>query len=144
MITMKQILQFIQNHWMLSSAFVVVLIALIFEEVKGKIGAVPRIPASSATLLLNRENAVIVDLRTQQVFASGHILGAINIGYADFDAYLKRIEPHKNHDLILVSDNDAHAASVGIKLQKQGFSKVHVLAGGLQAWKNAHLPLTKN
>jgi rhodanese-related sulfurtransferase len=141
---MNQILQFIQNHWMLSSAFVVVLIALIFEEIKGKIGGIPKIPAQSVTLLLNRENAVVVDLRNQQAFAGGHVLGAINIAYVDFDAHLKKIESHKNHILILVSDSDANTTSIGAKLQKQGFTKVYILAGGLQAWKDAHLPLTKN
>jgi rhodanese-related sulfurtransferase len=141
---MKQILSFIQNHWMLCSAFVAVLIALILEEVKGKIGGMPKISASGATLLINRENAVIVDLRTQPVFATGHILGAINIAYADFDAHLKKVESHKNHTLILVSDNDAHVTSISAKLQKQGFTKLHILAGGVQAWKDAHLPLTKN
>jgi rhodanese-related sulfurtransferase len=144
MIIMKQILPFIQNHWMLCSALAAVLIALIFEEIRGKMGGIPKISAQTVTLLLNRENAVVVDLRVQPAFISGHVLGAINVAYADFDAHLKKIESHKNHALILLSDNETHAASIGAKLQKQGFTKVYILANGLQAWKDAHLPLTKN
>lgn len=142
--TMKQILQFIQNHWMLCSAFGAVLMVLVFEEIRSKMGGIPKISAQTATLLLNRENAITIDLRSQQAFASGHILGAINIVRSDFDAQLKKIEQHKNHTLILVSDNDTDAASIGAKLQKLGFTKIHILSGGILAWKEAHFPLTKN
>jgi len=144
MITMKQLLPFIQNHWPLCAAAGAVLALLVFEEFKNKIGGIPRTSAQDATLLLNREHAVIIDLRNQKTFASGHILDSINMERADFDAHMKKIESHKNHTLILVDDTDANAASIGAKLQKNGFAKIYILAGGLQAWKDAHLPLTKN
>lgn len=141
---MKQLTQFIQNHWALCSAFGATLIVLIFEELKNKVGGISKISAQTATLLLNRENASIIDLRNQKTFASGHILGAINIARADFAVPIKKIERHKNHAVILVDDNDNNAISIGTKLQKQGFTKIYTLAGGIQTWKNARLPLTKN
>lgn len=144
MITTKQLIQFIQNHWALCLAFSAVLILIIFEEFKNKIGGIPKISAQNTTLLLNRENAIILDIRNQKTFANGHILGAINITPADFDVHTKKIEPHKNHPVILVDDNDTNTSSIGAKLQKHGFTKVYILAGGLRAWKEAQLPLTKN
>lgn len=143
MITTKQFVPFIQNHWPLCAAAVAVLALLVFEELKNKIGGIPRISAQDATLLLNREHAVAIDLRNQQAFASGHILGAINLARTDFDAHIKKIGSHKDNTLILIDDTDANAASIGAKLQKNGFAKIHILAGGIQTWKDAHLPLTK-
>jgi rhodanese-related sulfurtransferase len=143
MITMQQFLQFIQNHWALSSAFLVVLALLIFEELKNKIGGIPRVSPQNATIMLNREDAVVVDLRNQSAFENGHILGAINIVHADFAANIKKIESYKNRTLILVADQDSNAASIGAKLQKQNFTKIYVLTGGIQAWQSSSLPLTK-
>lgn len=141
---MKQLLQFIQNHWALCSAFGTVLALLIFEELKNQMGGIPKVSVQNAMLLVNRENAATLDLRNQKAFAGGHILGSINIARVDFDAHIKKIESHKNHAVILVDDNDAGARAVGAKLQKHGFAKIYILAGGLSAWKDAHLPLTKN
>jgi rhodanese-related sulfurtransferase len=144
MITMKQLLSFIPNHWPLCTAAGAVLAFLIFEELKGKMSGMPRTSVQDATLLLNREHAVTIDLRNQKAFASGHILDSINIVRTDFDAHIKKIESHKNHIIILVDDTDTDVASIGAKLQKNGFTKIYILAGGLRAWKDAQLPLIKN
>mgnify|MGYP000005133967 CR=1 FL=1 len=139
----KQILQFIQNHWMLCSAGGVVLALLIFEEIKGKLTGTPKISAQNAALMLNRENTLVIDLRNQKAFTSGHILGSMNIARADIDSSIKKLEVHKNKTLILVDDNDTVATSIVTKLQAQGFAKIYILADGLSSWKNAQLPLNK-
>lgn len=140
----KQLLQFIQNHWILCSAAAVIVFLLIFEELKNKITGTAKISVQDATLLLNRENSIVIDLRNQKSFISGHILNAINIARADIDQNLKKLEPHKNKTLILVDDHDNHALPIGTKLRSQGFAKVYVLAGGLSSWKDAKLPLNKD
>jgi rhodanese-related sulfurtransferase len=143
MVNIEQILQFIQNHWALCAAFGAAVILLIFEEARNKISGIPKISAHTLTMLINRENAATIDLRNQKAFASGHIIDSINIIRSEFDANLKKIEPYKNQPVILVDEMDANAATIGTKLQKQGFTKIHILTGGIQAWKNAKLPLTK-
>jgi len=143
MVNIEQIIQFIQNNWVLCAAFGAAIILLIFEEVRGKIGGISKISAHALTMLINRENAVTIDLRNQKAFASGHIIGSINIVRSEFDANLKKIETYKDQPVILVDDTDSNAETIGAKLQKQGFTKIHILSGGLQTWKNAKLPLTK-
>lgn len=145
MTNIKQLLQFIQNHWALCTAFGVTLALIAFEELKIKIGGggAPRISAHHTTLLLNRENAVALDLRNQKIFADGHILESINIVFADFDANLNKIESHKNRPIILVDDNESNTSSIAAKLRKHGFSHIYILAGGLRSWKDAQLPLIK-
>jgi len=144
MINTQQLLQFIQNHWALCLAFVATLAFLIFEELKGKMGGIARISPQNATILLNRENATIIDLRNQNAFSSGHIINSFNIERNGFDTHIHKIESHKNHPIILLDEADNHIAAIGTKLKKSGFTKIYLLSGGLQAWKNAQLPITKN
>ncbi len=139
----QQILQFTQDHWMLCTSFITILGILIFEEIKNKLSGIPRVLAKSAVLMLNRENALAIDLRSKAAFAGGHILGSISIVRAEIDQDLKKLEPHKDRPLILVDDQDSGAVAVGSKLQKAGFTKVYILAGGPNSWQDAQLPLSK-
>lgn len=139
----EQLLQFIQNHWILCSLFVTTLALIILEEIKSKLTTLTKLSARDATLLLNRENATILDLRNQKLFANGHIIGAINIARADIEQNLNKLEPYKDKSLILADEQDTDTFPVGHKLQAQGFTKIYVLAGGLQSWKDAQLPLIK-
>jgi rhodanese-related sulfurtransferase len=140
----KQILQFIQNHWMLCSASIVVLLLLIFEEIRGRITGLPKMSAQDVVLALNRENALVIDLRTKNAFANGHILGAINVVRTEIDQQLKKFENYTDRTLILVDDYDSDLSVVNAKLQKIGLTKIYALAGGLNSWKDAQLPLSKN
>lgn len=139
----EQILQFMQNHWMLCTAGVVVLSLIIFEELKDRIAGSPKISAQDTSLMQSRENALVVDLRNQKKFADGHILGSLNIVRADIEQHLKKIETHKDKALILVDDQDTGASQIRNKLHTKGFTKIFVLAGGINAWLEAKLPLTK-
>lgn len=139
----KQLLQFISNHWLLCTASVAILAFIIFEEMKGRITGILKISALDATLLLNRENAVVIDTRSQAMFANGHILGAINLTPNDIESNLKKLEPHKNQTLILVDEYGTNTSATETKLQQHGFTKIRILAGGLTSWREAQLPLAR-
>lgn len=139
----EQLLQFTQNHWILSSLFATTLLLIIIEEIRGNLSNLPKVSAQEVVLLLNRENATILDLRNQKAFINGHILNAINIPSTEIDQNSKKLEPYKDKILILVADNDTNAFPSGNKLRAKGFTKIYVLAGGLSSWKNAQLPLNK-
>lgn len=139
----EQILQFIQSHWWLCIMAVLVLGLIIFEEIKGKLLGIPKVSAQNTVLWLNRENAIVIDLRSKTAFANSHILGAINIVPTEIGQNLKKIEAHKNQNIILVSDQDAGIATTSSKLKLAGFTKIYGLAGGLSAWQDAQLPLSK-
>ena len=141
---MEQILEFIQNHWLLSLAGAAVLAVIIFEEIKGKVTGLSRLTVQDASLLLNREEVVIIDLRSTKDFSQGHILKSMNIPLNEFDQHLERIKPLKNQAVILVNSNDSMTSSIASKLHKNDFTRIYVLAGGINAWKEAKLPLNKN
>lgn len=139
-----QIIQFIHNHWLLCTMSILVLGFIVFEEIRSRLSGIPKVSAPNTVLWLNRENAVVIDLRSKAAFSSGHILGAINVVNTEFEQNLTKLEAYKNQIVILVSDQDDSAATIGSKLKNAGFTKVYVLAGGLTSWKDAQLPLSKN
>jgi rhodanese-related sulfurtransferase len=140
---MKQFFEFCQHHWTLWLLFVVVLIWLVFEEFKNKIGGIPRLNPQGVTMLINREDAQVIDLRSHNVFLQGHILGAVNVPRAEIAKETTSIDAYKKQPVILVDDNDAAALPIGVKLQKLGFTKLYLLAGGMQKWKDASMPVAK-
>jgi rhodanese-related sulfurtransferase len=138
-----QILQFIQNHWLLSSALLVLILWLIFEELKNRVKGIPKLSPQAAVLLLNRENAAVIDLRSQNSFFSGHINGAINLERNAINQDEQKLSSYKSRPLILVDEQEANALSVATKLRAQGFAKIYLLGGGLSSWKDAGFPLNQ-
>lgn len=139
---MQEIISFLENHWLLSLSFIIVFVLIIFLElIKQKKGAA-RLTPQQAILLMNHENAVVVDIRNPDSFMSGHIIGAVSLPLADIENKSNKLEKYKSQTIILACasgfDSDRAAAS----LTKKGF-KTLVLAGGLTAWRNADMPLTK-
>lgn len=140
---MKHI-EFIINHWQLWSALAVILGLLAFEEFKAKIFGIAHLNPSAATLMLNHENPVIIDVRKVEAYHKGHILGAINISIADDTIITETLSKYKDRSIILVDNNESETPSISRKLTKAGFEKVYTLAGGIVAWNNANLPMVNS
>ena len=101
------------------------------------------ISATDATLLVNREDAVFIDVRSAEEFASGHVPDAINIPREKVLARMAEIEKYKGRPLILNCASGMRSGSACRELQKRGFEKVFNLSGGVGAWAQAGLPLKK-
>lgn len=140
----EQLLDFIQNHWMLSLAGLFVLTLIILEETKNKVGGALKISAQKATLLINKETTVVLDLRNQKKFSEGHILNSINIEHSNIENKFKKLEAYRDKDIVLVADNEKNTATVAAKLNKKGFTKLYILSNGIAGWENAQLPLDKS
>lgn len=86
---------------------------------------------------------VVLDVRTAEEFASGHIKGAQNVDIAspDFQKNLARLDPAKTY-LVHCAAGGRSTRSLGI-LNKLGFKSIIHLDGGLNSWKEAGLPLEK-
>ncbi len=138
---MQDIVTFLQTHWALSLGLLIVFGLLVLLELlkqKQSLG----VTTSQATQLINRENAVIIDLRSADGYASGHILNAVSIPFAEFSEKLKKIEKYKTQPIILVCMTGADSVRALQTLQKQGY-RAYTLSGGLRAWREAELPLVK-
>lgn len=139
---MNQFTVFLQNHWVLWVTLIIVVALIIYEETKRNIGGVLKIGAQQLVNFMNHHDAVVVDLRSKEEFAHGHLLSALNIERADLEKNIHQLK--KNRPVILIGSIAKAALTAGMLLKKQGFEKIYVLDGGMVAWQKASLPLVKD
>lgn len=135
-----QIFEFASNHFILVSLFLVLLVAFIINE--GKQGGAAISPSNLVTLV-NREGAVIVDVRDGKEFGNGHIAGAVNIPVSSIDSRIVELESYKEKPVVLVCKIGQHASAAGRKFKAQGFENVRRLSGGMAEWTASNLPVVK-
>ena len=116
------------------------LIALIIYE--GKKGGT-KVDPVEATRLINREGAVVVDLRPSEEFSTGHITGSLNVSAEKLEQQLNSIKHSKEAPLILVCKTGNNSKVVGGSLLRAGYSNVNLISGGMMTWQGSGLPLSK-
>lgn len=101
------------------------------------------ISANEATVLINREDAIVVDVRTAAEFSAGHIPGSINVPADKVAERLGDLEPHRAKPVIVTCQTGIRAGGACSKLKQGGFERLYELSGGLGAWQTAGLPVKK-
>lgn len=128
----------------LSIAWVALLVAVLFTTFKGLMSKVKVITRGEATRLINKEDAVVVDLRQRDDFRKGHIAGSINLLPSDIKANnVGELEKHKAQPIIVVDGSGMQAQEPASALNKAGFEKVFVLKEGIAGWSGENLPLVR-
>ncbi|MCG6202174.1 rhodanese-like domain-containing protein [Psychromonas antarctica] len=141
---MQEYIDFFSNNLMLSVAWVAVAVMLVHSLVKDKISGVKGVSAQQATLMINKQNAIIVDVRATEEYKKGHIVNAKNITLSQIEqGNFAEIENHKQNPIILVCESGARSSSAASKLVKAGFTEVSNLISGMSGWTSANLPTTK-
>jgi rhodanese-related sulfurtransferase len=103
----------------------------------------PWVNTLEATQLINRNDALVIDLRSAEEYAKGHILGAKNLPLEELERRSGELERHKKKPVI-VHCADGNRAGGGVAaLRKLGFASVSNLSGGYAAWQQAGLPVEK-
>lgn len=138
---MEQLTEFITNHLVLSTLFVVLSGLLIRSMLTDLKQGGTSLEASGATLMLNRENAVMLDIRTAADFSEGHVINAINIPFSEFDNRAADLEKLRDRPIIVCCKTGTSASQSVASLKKLGFEKTYRLKGGIEGWKQSNLPL---
>ncbi|GHU35051.1 rhodanese-like domain-containing protein [Betaproteobacteria bacterium] len=112
---------------------------LTFRGASGKSGLSP----TQATMLINREDAQIIDVRGADEYAGGHLPDSRNIPLEQLEARVEELDKLKNTPLILVCQTGMRAVNACRQLEKLGFTKANNLSGGIAGWRAAGLPLRK-
>lgn len=136
-----KLIEFVTANWML------ILIALssggmlAWPLIRGS-GA-GTLTAQGAVQLINRERAVLIDVREPEEFATGHMIGAKNVPLNQLDEKLASTVKNKTVPLLLVCATGARAQRAVAMAKKLGYEQAQAVAGGLKAWKDANLPVEK-
>jgi rhodanese-related sulfurtransferase len=103
----------------------------------------PSVTPSQATQLINREDALVVDVRDPGEYGAGHILGAKNLPLSSIASGAQLAAKRKDRPLIVYCDTGNRSGKAAAALKAQGYARVLNLSGGLGAWQQAGLPVEK-
>lgn len=134
-------MEFINQNILLVGIVVVsglgLLWPLIFRPVGNNVGPV------EATQLINREDAVILDVREVDEFAAGHLPDARNIPAGKLADRVGELEKFKDKPLLVCCATGIRSNRACSELKKNGFPRIYSLAGGVDAWQAAGYPVKK-
>ena len=135
-------IQFLQNNWMLVSLSVISGAMLTWSFIGSRLSGIEEADTLKATRLFN-DDALILDVREDKEYASGHIPKAKHIPMGQLSNRLKEIEKHKDKPILVTCRSGQRSARACGMLKKAGFETVFNQAGGIIAWERANLPVEK-
>lgn len=130
---------FLAEQWILVSILVALVVVFMWTEMHkgGK-----ALSFHEVTRLINRDEAVLLDVREKKEFDGGHIVDSINIAYPKLKDRISELEKHKSRTIIIVDKLGQHAGAAGKILKDHGFT-VARLQGGISEWAGQNLPLVR-
>lgn len=143
MLSLPELIEFLGRHPLLSLALAAVTVALVATEVARLFRGYRSVQPAGLTALVNREDALVVDLRPIGDFEKGHIPGSKNVQMSQFDPGSKQLAAARALPVVLVCKTGQTAGDAAKRLRKAGFERVYVLDGGIGGWQQASLPLAK-
>ena len=132
---------FLDNIYLIVVAFVSGAMLLWPVVRRGAGGA--SVNTLEATQLINRQDALVLDVRNAKGFAQGPILNARNLPMPQLAARHSDIARYKEKPVIVACESGSRSGAAAAVLRKQGFAQVFNLSGGIAAWQQAGLPVEK-
>lgn len=138
-----QLTEFSANHTLLVGAFGALLVAVFINEFKMASRNFSKLTPAGAIQLMNNDEVVLLDVREPAETTAGKISKAIQIPVGSVGKRIGELDKHKNKNVIVYCKNGSRSALACSELNKAGFEKVHSLSGGIMAWQDAHLPISR-
>ena len=137
---MAQFVEFIGNHLILSAMWVVSVVAIILYQKKNSAsGVIPQ----KAIMLINREGAIVVDVREKKEFDAGHVVDSINIPSTKLKQRITELKKYTQKPIIVVCKLGQHSGEAAKVIQEAGHEDVFKLSGGITEWRAQSLPLVQ-
>ncbi|MFJ4432507.1 rhodanese-like domain-containing protein [Pseudomonas sp. NPDC089395] len=133
------LIQFATDHYILVAIFVVLLVALLVNEISR---GGQSLSNGQLTALVNADKALVIDIRPSKDYSAGHIVGAVSIPQDKLANRMAELDKHKEKTLIIVDAMGQQSGTVCRDLLKAGYTAAK-LSGGVSSWKADNLPLVK-
>jgi len=139
---MDRLFEFVVSHYILVSLFAAFLVAILVLEAR-RGGA--KVSSQGLVSLMNKDEAVIVDIRDRKDFAQGHITGSVHIPLNNVKSRANELNKFKDKDvqIVVVDKMGQHSAMAVKQLNAEGYDNVVRLNGGIADWQGENLPLVK-
>jgi rhodanese-related sulfurtransferase len=136
-------LKFVQDNIWLFAMALVSGVLFIWPMISKRLSGGRQVSTFEAVQLINRQDAVVVDVREPAEFKVGRVVNSRNVPLGELAAKLKDLEKFKAKPILLLCQSGNRSASASSTLKKAGFADVASLSGGLAAWQQAGMPTEK-
>jgi rhodanese-related sulfurtransferase len=140
---MQEYINFARDNALIVIGFFVVLGFIIKTEISNITRKYKQIGVNEAVMLMNKDDALILDVREDKEVQGGKIKGARHITLGQLPSKLAELEKHKQSPVLVYCRSGSRSGYASQILTKAGFSDVSNLAGGILAWESANLPIVK-
>lgn len=117
---------------------------IVTPQVKGITQETISLSTKEFSNMLNSGEYILLDIRTREEYAAGHINNSQQIDYYQtqaFSNYLDTLDKNKKYLIYCRSGNRSNTALN--LMQRKGFKHVYELSGGYNAWVAAGLPIAQ-
>jgi rhodanese-related sulfurtransferase len=139
---MDRILEYLAHHPWLSLGTVLVAALVVVYELRTRSEGQVTVSPQDLIRLMN-QGALVLDLRTQEQFQTGHLAGARQMSGEQILKAADTLKKHKEKLVVVYDDTGSLGAAAVRQLTAQGFTKAFALRGGLTAWRADNLPLSR-
>jgi len=116
--------------------------AMLFWSIFGnRIRGIKEVDSIAALQLINHKDAMVLDVREENEYKAGHVLNSKLIPLGKLNARIGELEKYRDRSIVVVCRSGIRSAKACVTLGKNGFTQVHNLSGGVNAWQKAKLPL---
>ena len=136
-------LQFVQNNIWLILLVVASGAMLIWPMISSRIQGGSEVGTLETVQLINRRDALVLDVRGGSDFAAGHIPNARHVPLAQLEQNMRELEKFKTRPVVVSCRDGTTSAKACALLRKNGFNEVFRLKGGIVSWEQASLPVEK-
>jgi len=138
-----QPIPFLLNNWPLVLVMVISGGMLLWPLIQRQLSPSRAIGAPAATQLINRQNALMLDLRDSAQYSDGRVPNAVNIPLAELGSRGQDLAKYKGRPVIAYCERGNQSRGAAAVLATLGFTDVFTLDGGLRAWSAAGMPIEK-
>lgn len=140
---MQHLIEFILHNWFLFLALIVIVVMLVMNSLRAKLLGFNELKPMDAVQLINRAEPLVLDVREDSEFGSGHITGAKHIPVGELEKRIAELADWRDRDVLIYCRSGQRSAKAAAVLKRQGFMNLYKLDGGVMAWQSANLPLTR-
>lgn len=141
---MEEFTNFLFDEWPFTLAFIFITVLIGRSFLEPILSGVKTLSAQDAVQLINREDAVVLDVRLEKEFKEGHILDSIHIPVGAIDSRIRELDHAKDKTIVINCQNGMRSKQAGGMLKKHGFNTLYSIDGGMNAWINANFPIDKS
>lgn len=136
-------LQFIESNWWAVLVMIASAVMLAVLTLKRHWSPIRDIGALEATQLINRRDALMLDVREPKDYQGGRIPNAVHLPQSQLASRGDELKKLSARPVIAYCERGQNSRTAAAALIKLGFSEIYTLRGGLRAWSEAGLPVEK-